>query len=89
MVQKGRKTGYSLGIMKKKKLLFKDLCIMYFKKCEANGISEYTTRGYKNILKYFNEFRGNSTIYCDEINNNIFEDFKLYLKLEKKILGWK
>ena len=42
MVQKRRKTGYSLGIMKKQGLFFKDLCTMYFKNCEANGISIYT-----------------------------------------------
>lgn len=85
MVQKGRRVGYSLGIMKKKKLLFTDLCTMYFKKCEANGISEYTTKGYKNMLKYFNEFRENPDICCDEINTNTFQDFKLYLKNVRKI----
>lgn len=85
MVQKGRKQQYSLGIMKKKKLLFTDLCAMYFKKCEANGISAYTTNGYKNILKYFNEFRGNSDTYCDDINTDVFENYKLYLKNVRNI----
>lgn len=85
MVQRGRKTGYSLGIMKKKKLLFTELCTMYFKKCEANGISEYTTMGYKNILKYFKISIGSTDILCDEININTFQDFKLYLKNVRKI----
>jgi len=39
MVQKGKKQGYSIGVTKKKKMLFTELCTMYFKRCEANGIS--------------------------------------------------
>lgn len=85
MVKKGRKTGYSIGIVKKEKLLFKGLCVIYLKKCEANGISEYTIRGYKNVLKYFLKFEKNDELYCKEININMFEDFKLYLKHERKV----
>lgn len=85
MVQKGRRTGYSIGMVKKKDLLFTDLCAMYFKRCEANGISEYTIRGYKNVLKYFIEVKQNSEIYCQQIDINTFEDFKLYLKTERKV----
>lgn len=85
MVQKGTKQGYSIGIIKKKNLLFTDLCSMYFKRCEANGISKYTIRGYKNVLKYFLEFEKNNELYCKEIDINMFEDFKLYLKRERKV----
>ncbi|WP_446897724.1 tyrosine-type recombinase/integrase [Clostridium sp. LBM24168] len=85
MVKKGRKTGYSIGIIRKEKLLFKDLCAMYFKRCEANGITKYTVDGYKNVLKYFIRFECNEKICCDEININLFEDFKLYLKNERKV----
>jgi integrase/recombinase XerD len=85
MVQKGKKQRYSLGLVNKERLLFTDLCAMYFKRCEANGISPYTITGYKNMLKYFIEFKGTAAIYCDEIGNDTFDDFKLYLKNERKI----
>jgi len=40
MVKRGRKTGYAIGIRKKKELLFTDLCTMYFKKYEATILNE-------------------------------------------------
>lgn len=51
MVQRGRKTGYSIGIRKKKELLFTDLCTMYFKKCQETYKNIYTTEELAIFLK--------------------------------------
>lgn len=86
----GKKRDYSISMVKKNNILFKDLCEMYFKKCEANGITHYTINGYKNTLKYFGEFlnlsnKGLENFYCEEINDSLFDDFKLYLKNIRKV----
>ena len=36
---KAKSKGYKLGVVNKQGMLFKDLCEMYFKRCEANGLS--------------------------------------------------
>lgn len=57
---------------------------MYFKRCEANGVSHHATNGYKNILKYFYEYlqyKGVSEeFYCQDFTAYTFEDFKVHIK---------
>lgn len=81
--------GYKIGMVSKQEMLFKDLCEMYFKRCEANGISHHTTNGYKNILKYFYEYLQyegvSEEFYCYEFTAYTFEDFKLHIKQVRKV----
>jgi len=81
--------GYKIGMVNKQGMLFKDLCEMYFKRCEANGVSQHTTNGYKNILKYFYEYlqyKGVSEeFYCQDFTAYTFEDFKVHIKQVRKV----
>ena len=81
--------GYKIGMVNKQGMLFKDLCEMYFKRCEANGISHHTTNGYKNILKYFYEYLQyiglSEEFYCQDFTAYTFEDFKVHIKQVRKV----
>ncbi|WP_143316833.1 phage integrase SAM-like domain-containing protein [Clostridium sp. HBUAS56017] len=76
-------------MVNKQGMLFKDLCEMCFKRCEANGVSHHTTNGYKNILKYFYEYLQyegvSEELYCQDFTAYTYEDFKVHIKQVRKV----
>lgn len=63
-----------------KDITYKELHSMYVKKCTVNNISLHTIANYNSIYKAFNLFVDLENLKCKQINGNLIDDFKLFLR---------
>lgn len=71
---------HTLRMNNAKNILYKEIHSMYIKKCTVNNISPHTITNYNSIFKIFNSFVDLEILKCNEINGDLIDEFKLFLR---------